>query len=64
MKKYIMAFLLVACAALPAYAASGLLLSKSTINFGVMTEGPVAQEQVTITNTTSAPITIDNVTTS
>lgn len=64
MKKILFTLLLSLCLTLPAWANSGLSISKQTIDFGAMTEGPVAQQTVTITNTTAAAITIDNVSTS
>lgn len=50
------------CAA-PAWAGN-LSVSRTEVDFGSMTEGPVAEKAITLTNTGKEVVTIENVTTS
>lgn len=54
---------LVACLAAGAWAGP-LSVSQTTVDFGAMTEGPVARQTITLTNTGDRALTIENVTTS
>lgn len=50
--------------AIPAWAESALKISDSKIDFGSMTEGPVATKSVTLKNISNEVLTIQNVSTS
>lgn len=47
-----------------ALAASPVAISETTVDFGSMTEGPVASKTVVLTNTGKEAATIENVSTS
>ncbi|WP_243545707.1 DUF1573 domain-containing protein [Pseudodesulfovibrio tunisiensis] len=47
-----------------AMAAPNLTISETRVDFGSMTEGPVASKTVTLTNVSREVVTIQNVTTS
>jgi len=48
----------------PALAAHPIAISEMNVDFGSMTEGPVASKTVTLTNVSKEVVTIQNVTTS
>ena len=59
-----MALVLVLGLASAALAAGPVAISETTVDFGSMTEGPVASKTVTLTNTSKEPAVIGNVSTS
>ncbi|WP_272699490.1 hypothetical protein [Desulfovibrio sp. Fe33] len=63
LKSIALALAMLVCMA-GAASAQPLAFSQTTVDFGSMTEGPVAGKAITVTNSTAEEITITNVATS